>query len=141
MAEENVRPLPRHKAEQDAERNPDSMMPVCNDPSKDKMPEALPKSRKQRRMEQKNLTSGLFTEEPSARNTELKTKAKEFSRMIFTDPSLDQEAFSSMSVSPDDTSEKKKSRKAKVDDFYEGIDIPALNSRVDNLLGKFLRRE
>jgi hypothetical protein len=152
MTEENIRPW--RKPEEDAFRHSDSMMParpvlpsgsadisLPSAPSQSgSLGEALPKTRKQRRLEQKGIVaSDSLAPENALEDAELRKKARQFSLMVFNDPDLDPASLSSLAVPHEDIQMRKKGRKNKQDSLAEDIDMHALDARIESLLVRFLR--
>lgn len=140
---DNEKPYPRRKAEEDAIRNTDSMMPVrkTSSTASESRSEALPKTRKQRRLEEKGLSAqdSAVIGHP-ADHDPLKQKAKAFSQMVCND--IDASTASSLSFLKEDNSRPKKGKRDKgAEDFTEGIDMEALDSRIEGLLSRFLRNQ
>lgn len=134
-------------AEEDEFRNIDSMRPsrkVNHDVTPDRG-EALPKTRRQRRLEQQGSAPVSVMPENSEYSyydKELRKKAKAFSLMVFKDDSLDPENFSSLAMIPEnDNLPAKKTwwSKKSVEEPGEAIDIHALKGHIESLLIRFLR--
>lgn len=137
----------RRKAEEDEFRNIDSIRPArkANPPITPDSDTTLPKTRRQRRLEQQGgITVSVVPETPelSAREQALKKKAKAFSQMVFNDDSLDPENFSSLSMVPEGDELPVKKRwwgKKSTLEPAEELDIHALDGHVNGLLVRFLR--
>lgn len=128
------------KAEEDAFRNSDSMMPEGNghQSSVATGKEALPKTRRQRRLEQQSGIPASGDPKNPLQEKELRGKARLFSLMVFNDPGLDPATYSSLSLHADDIVIKKKWGRKKPEEPEEEIDMRALESHIDSLLGMLL---
>lgn len=142
-----LNPNIRRMAEEDEFRNIDSMRPShkADQAVTPDRGEALPKTRRQRRLEQQGFAPVSVMPENSEYSyydKELRKKAKAFSLMVFNDNSLDPESLSSLAMTPDDDDLPVKKTwwgKRIVEEPKEEIDIHALNGQVNSLLIRFLR--
>lgn len=134
-------PTRRLLPEQDADKNADSMMPVNRGNSNKNRVEALPKSRKQRRLEATGVLPVADMQSVNLDDARLRAKAKRFSLMVCNDTSLYHDNFSSFAIPEQEAKALKKSKSPKDKWVDADMDIHAFNARIDLLLEKFLRQE